>query len=313
MTRLLRLVDVEDLLDLKSAIACLTRAFQQQAREGVGAWAPNTARSGRAMLFLRAGGLIEDGYIGIRVTTGPATPSYGLVFNANTGLLESFMAYPFTDLRLHASVAIGIDYLAKPDACQVAMIGSGRNALGLLKGACAVRSIREVLIYSPSEEHRHAFAAKASQQIGIPVRAVDEPSAAVEPADIVITATSSNTPAVQGAWLRADAHVTSMGTRAELDDDVFLRAERIVTNSAVHELSVHDAQDWWPLIRLPREGKLDWAQVVELGKVVTGEVPRPSGISVFRESRGGFDDVALAVEAYERAVALGRGTDWSPG
>jgi ornithine cyclodeaminase/alanine dehydrogenase-like protein (mu-crystallin family) len=312
MARFLKTADVADLLDLKAAVACLTRAFDAQARDGIGTWAPNTARTGRASLFLRAGGLIEEGFMGIRVTTGPTTPSYALIYSTATGQLEAFLSYPFSDLRLHAAVAIGIDHLAKPGASQVAMIGSGRNALGLLESACAVRPVTEVLVYSPNQEHREAFAAKASRELGVVVRPVTDPRAAVEPAEVVITATSSAQPAVQGAWLRRDAHVTSMGSRAELDDDVYLRAERIVTNAKVHELSVHDAQPWWPLIRLPREGRLNWDEIVELGQLTTGVVARPNGISVFRESRGGFDDVALALYLYQRASELGRGTDWFP-
>jgi ornithine cyclodeaminase/alanine dehydrogenase-like protein (mu-crystallin family) len=98
----------------------------------------------------------------------------------------------------------------------------------------------------------------------------------------------------------------------ELDEDVYRRAELIVANSKVHEWNVLEIEDAWPIVRLARAGVLDWERVPELGQVIAGKIPRPTGISVYRDARGGFDDVALAVRAYERAVALGRGTDWDP-
>jgi len=268
--------------------------------------------TGHSLLLLRSGGLPELRRMGLRSTTGPQNPSYVLVYDAETGELLSFMAYPFSDLRLHASVALGIDYLAKPTAKSVAMLGSGRNALGLLEAACTVRPFAEVRVHSPHKEHRERLADLAGQRLGIKVTAMDAPRDAVDDADIVIAATNSEVPVLNGAWLRPDAHVASIGSRLELDDDVFLRAELIAANSMVHEMNVHDIRDSWPLVHLRREGLLDQERVVEIGEVVAGKVTRPTGISVYRDARGGFDDVALASWAYERAVELGRGSDWSP-
>lgn len=313
MVRILTAAEVTDLIDLPAAVACTRQAFGHQSAGGVTAWAPSSFRVGGGMLFLRAGGLGAQGRMGARVTTGPSNPSYALVYDSPGGNLLSFMTYPFSEVRLHATVAVGVDALSRPDSRRVGLLGSGRNALGLLEGTCLVRPVESVAVYSPNAEHRSAFASRASEALGRSVAPVDRPETAVEGADIVLVATSSEAPALRGAWLLPNAHVTAIGSRTELDDDVFLRAQLIVTTSKVQEMNVNSMRDSWPIVRLTRDGSLDWNAVAELGDVLAGRASRPtSAITLFREAQGGFGDVALAALAYERAVELGLGIEWEP-
>ena len=58
-------------------------------------------------------------------------------------------------------------------------------------------------------------------------------------------------------------------------------------------------------------GAIDWRSVLELGQVVAGpQPPDRSGITVFRESQGGFGDTALGAWAYDRARELGLGQEF---
>ena len=305
--------DVEDLVDLPGAIACLEQTFLSQARGEVTAWPPSFMRTGGGILLLRSGGLAGVGRMGVRISTGPPNVPYALVFRSDGGALLCVMAYPFSELRLHASVALGVDRMAKPGAARVGLIGSGRNAPGLLEAVASVRPIADVRVFSPNAAHRTALAERATGDLGVPVSAVDAPELAVEDASIVIVATSAQEPALRGAWLAPDALVAAIGSRLELDDDVFLRASRVVTTSKVQEMNIHGMRDTWPIVRLTRSGALNWDDVVEFGEVVADPAPPPGGISVFREAQGGFSDIALASLAYERAVERGRGTDWDPG
>lgn len=312
MVRILKAREVADLLDFADALACIERSFLDQADDGVTAWPPSSMRSGSSMLMLRSGGLGAQGRLGVRVTTGPYQPSYALVFDAPSGDLLTFMAYPFSELRLHATVALAVDRLANPKAGHIGLLGSGRNAPGLLQAICRVRPVESVKVFSPTAEHRARFADRASESLSVPVTPVNEPQEAVESADIVLVATNATAPALQGAWLAPGTHVAAIGDRRELDEEVFTRADLLVTTSRVQEMNVHGLSDAWPLVRLTQAGKVNWDDVIELGEVVAGRVARPRGISVLREAQGGFGDVALAALAYERAVERGRGFEWTP-
>ena len=313
MVRMLTISEVEDLVDLPGAIACLEQVFLAQARGEVTAWPPSFMRTGGAPLMLRSGGLADLGRMGVRVGTGPPNLPYALLFRSDGGALLCVMAYPFSELRLHASVALGVDRMARPGAARVALIGAGRNAPGLLEAVASIRPFTDVRVFSPNEAHRTALAERSTGVLGVPVSAVDAPERAVEDASIVIVATNAQEPALRGAWLAPDALVAAIGSRLELDDDVFLRAQRVVTTSKVQEMNIHGMRDAWPIVRLTRSGALSWDDVMEFGDVVADPAPPPGGISVFREAQGGFGDVALASLAYDRAVERGRGTEWDPG
>jgi ornithine cyclodeaminase/alanine dehydrogenase-like protein (mu-crystallin family) len=112
-----------------------------------------------------------------------------------------------------------------------------------------------------------------------------------------------------GAWLAPETLVVAAGLRNEVDDEVFLRASQIVTTSRVQEMNIHDVSDDWPLVKAIGTGRVLWEDVLELGDIVSGKVKPTGGIRVLREAQGGFGDVALAALAYERATALGRGTE----
>lgn len=311
MAILLTQADVEDLVDIPEAIACLEQVFVDQANGAVEAWPPSTLWSGGQYLGFRAGGLSGQHRLGLRVNTlGEAGGAYAMVFESPSGKLLSIMEYPFSDLRLAATVALGIRHLAPADARTVAMIGTGRTAAAIVAGVPAVRSVREILVYSPNEAHRSEFATRVAQELDLPAKSVDDPARAVADADIVLVATNAREPALRYEWLPSRALVVAVGTRMEVEAEVFARAALVVTASRVHELDGRDLADSAPLVQARAAGMLQWDAIVELGEVVTGKHAIPDGLILFREPRGGFSDLALATRAYEKAVALGRGTLW---
>jgi len=61
---------------------------------------------------------------------------------------------------------------------------------------------------------------------------------------------------------------------------------------------------------LTAEGKLSWSRISELGELVTGQAPGRTSrdeINIFRESQGGYGDMAFAAWLYEEAVKGGLG------
>ena len=67
-----------------------------------------------------------------------------------------------------------------------------------------------------------------------------------------------------------------------------------------------------PVHDLLSSGALTAESIVELGAIVAGEVAArngPGDINVYRESRGGIGDAALASRVYDIAKARGLGTE----
>ena len=126
--------------------------------------------------------------------------------------------------------------------------------------------------------------------------------------------TNSPAPALRGQWLRPGLSIFGVGRPNEFDDDVYLRADLITVTSKTHELGYYDTKLDQPLIRLAQNGTISWDSVAELGDILAEKFAVPSranSIIVFRDSQGGYGDLALAAWAYEEASRRGLGQEIS--
>jgi ornithine cyclodeaminase/alanine dehydrogenase-like protein (mu-crystallin family) len=114
--------------------------------------------------------------------------------------------------------------------------------------------------------------------------------------------------------LRPGLAVFAVGRPNELDDQVYLRANLISVTSKTHELGYYDTRLDQPLIRLSRDESLSWNNVVEFCDIVAEKAPVPdisTSIIIFRDSQGGYGDLALAAWAFEEARERGLGMEIS--
>jgi alanine dehydrogenase len=309
MTLLLRRSEVADLLDLRQAMRVLEQAFREQA-DGKVKQVPPLRFMNRGMRLV-VGGLEAQNKNGLRVSVAGGE-SIALLFEISSGDLLAVMGYPFSNLRISATVGLAIDRLSNPKAKSIALIGSGRLAMPVLEPAVAVHSRTRVFVYSRNQENRESFARKASEKLKVSVAAVDSPQAAIDQAEIVLVSTNSPVAALLGQWLRPGLSVFGVGRPNEFDDAVYLRSNLICVTSKTHELGYYDTKLDQPLIRLAQQGKVSWDGVAEFGDLLTGKVPVPDAsksLVVFRDSQGGYGDVALAAWVYEEARKRGLGQE----
>ncbi|WP_323192462.1 ornithine cyclodeaminase family protein [Halostella sp. PRR32] len=234
------------------------------------------------------------------------------LFDAESGeplaLLDGASMNPF---KTGAAGAVGVDALARPDATSVALIGAGSQARGQLRATVTVRDVETVDVYSPTKESRESFAAEMNERLDAAVAAVASSSAAVENADIVITATSASDPVFDGDLLADGAHVTAMGQyhpeKRELDTTAIERSKY------VPDLRARVMQDAGSFIHAVEEGVVTEDHVhAELGDIVAGEAPgreTPDEITVFDSGGTGIETVAAAKLLYDRAVEEDLGSE----
>jgi alanine dehydrogenase len=322
MTLLLTKTEAARLLDLDQAMEVTLAVLREQAAGAVTAIPPRHVPVPRGALRIVSGALLQSRRMGLRA--GPAagladptgeTTHVALLFDSETGELLCIMGYPFGTLRTGATIGVATRYFARADARTVAMIGTGRNALSLLQAACHVRPIERVRVYSRNAERRGAFAARAEATLGVPVEAAPAPEAATADAAIVYVATDSLTPVLHADWLAPGVFVGSMGRPSELDPSVYLAAHQIVVGDKHHEKQYFDVGRYpHRLLDLVETGQVDWNAVHELCDVVVGRAPARTAddqVIVFKESQGGFGDVAFAGWVYARAREQGLGQEWA--
>lgn len=257
------------------------------------------------------GGLEGQDKNGLRVSV-TGGDGLALLFEISSGNLLALMGYPFNNLRISATVGLAIDRFTDPRAKTIAMIGSGRLALPVLEPAIAVRQVERVVVYSRNADNREAFARKASEKLKVDIVPVTSAEQAIDRADFVLVSTNSPTAALLGKWLRPGVSVFGVGRPNEFDDDVYLRANLICVTSKTHELGYYDTKLDQPLVRLSQQGTIAWSSVVEFCEVVSRRVVVPEKSTsriVFRDSQGGYGDLALAAWAYDEARARGLGQE----
>jgi ornithine cyclodeaminase len=102
-----------------------------------------------------------------------------------------------------------------------------------------------------------------------------------------------------------------MGKPTEISRDLHLKAGRTVVGSQEQEREYADKSAALPLVELVTEGKLSWSRIPELGDVIAGQAVGRANreeINIFRESQGGYGDMAFAAWLYDEAVKRGLGT-----
>jgi alanine dehydrogenase len=203
-------------------------------------------------------------------------------------------------VRVGATSAVAADRLARRDARVVGLIGAGWQAGAQLDGLREVREIDEVRVYAPTREKLESFAAAHD---AVPV---DSARDAIDGADVVVLATNSQTPVLDGGWLANGTHVNSV-QRHELDAATLSRAELVVVRSR-EDPTFHFAPGHAP--RAARGRSLNG--VVELGDVLRGDVgrTRDDQITLFTGGGGlGIQFAAVAHAVYEAARDAGVGRD----
>jgi ornithine cyclodeaminase/alanine dehydrogenase len=315
--------EVGALLTMDEAITAVEEAFRQLARgdaalpQRVGIGVPKHGGGGAAMPAYVGGTL--DG-LGLKLVTLfpgnpdrhglPAIQATLLLLDPRTGQLLAVMdAAALTALRTGAASGVATRYLARDAATTATIFGAGVQGRAQLAALCAVRPIRRAWVLDCRPEAAERFASEMSGRLGIDIEASGDVRAAVEAADVIVTATTSHEPLFDGRWLRDGVHINGIGSHAaaarELDSATMARA-RIVTDQTAACLA--EAGD---LIIPLREGVFAETHIhAQLGEIVAGLRPGRTDdreITVFKSVGLAIQDVATAVAAYRKARTAGRG------
>ena len=321
-TLFLTSADVDDLAGPAEYVAAVRDAYRQV---GEGAPAePRTKLLNRdppGMLTTYAALLPETGAMGgytysAGFGAGDAwfvTPLFDAESGEPLAVLDGASMNPF---KTGAAGATAVDVLAREDATEVAVIGSGAQARGQLATTATVREFEAVRVFSPTAEHREAFAEEFADRIDPAVSAVESASEAVAGADVVITATNASDPVIDDADVEPGTHVTAMGQYHPKKNE--LPPELVARATYVPDIRERAAQDAGSFLAAVEVGLVDEDHVAaDLGEVVAGGHPGRTSeeeITVFDSGGTGIETVAAAQMLYERASELGRGQtiDFAP-
>ncbi|HET9951339.1 MAG TPA: ornithine cyclodeaminase family protein [Candidatus Eisenbacteria bacterium] len=314
--------DVRRLLPMDACVPLMRDALASLSRGDAvlplrsAVWLPD--RSG--LLGLMPAYLGEPRSFGLKVVT-VMPGNHGTPYDSHQGVVLLFGvergeplaildASSITAIRTAAASAAATDALARKDAGDLALIGSGAQARTHLAAMRSVRTLRRVRIWGRSRANAERFAREEAADAGLAIEVAASGEEAVRGADLVCTTTSSKEPVLRGAWLAPGAHVNAVGscfaTHRELDTEAVRRA-RFYTDCRASCMS--EAGDF---LIARGEGAISDAHLVgELGEVLLGRVPGRGSrdeITLFESLGVAVEDLAAAHAIHRRAVESGTGT-----
>ena len=316
MALLLERHEVEGLLDMNDAIEATEAAFKEQGEGMVLSHAPvRLILENRSMRVVQ-GALLGSQLIGYRL--GKASGFKGgstiaVLCDSESGDLLTVMSYSYGSMRTGATFGVTTKYLARNDAENVGIIGTGRSAMDLLRGVMCARPVKRIKVYSRDPDHRKSFAEKAAATLDVDVRPSSSPAEVIKESHILLVATSSKVPVFDPASIEDGLLIASMGRPCEIDPAVYERANLIVVGDKKQELNLDLTGGFTNPLQGLKERSGFWEGVQELGEVVCGRVGKSSDgeIIVFRDSQGGWGDLALARRVLARAREAGLGKEVS--
>jgi len=320
--RILNESECRSLLGMKEAIEIQAEAFALlaagRAVEGLRSVALSETPPGVAIFnpcFLRDG----RGY-GVKVVSDffgnssrglPRMTSILALFDGLTGAPHTLMEGGYvTDLRTGAGTGLAAKHLARADSRVAAVVGAGRVARNQIEALTTIFRLDRILVSARDRARSEKFV-QSLQEAVRPMIRLCTAEEAVRQADIVIAATTSETPVVRGEWLREGTFVAAVGAHSphsrELDDAVIKRAAQCVIDS--REDCLDRAGDFlFPI----SNGLLSRDEVAELSEVVSGKRKgrtSAADIIVYKSSGAPIQDIVTAQHIQQRAEAAGIGVN----
>ncbi len=312
-----RLLPMGECIDLMAeALATLGRGEAENPLR----W-PMVLPEGRGVMGLMPGCMQKPPALGLKIVSifpgnhGTAYDSHQgvvMLFDPDHGFPTAILdASEITAIRTAAASGLATRLLARENASDLAILGSGVQARTHLEAMREVRDVRRARVWSPTAENREAFAEAESRRPGIESEAVSSAREAALGADLICTVTAAREPVLRGEWIDPGAHVNAVGSSVasarELDTLAVAQARLFVDR---RESALNESGDFL----IPKqEGAIDDDHIRgEIGEILLGDVKgrrSPAEITLFKSLGLAVEDLQAAHFIVQRARKEGLGTE----
>ena len=203
--------------------------------------------------------------------------------------------------RTAAASALASTYLSRHDSARLLVVGTGALAPYMAAAHCAVRPIREVLVWGRSHK-RATELCQVLESNGITARPITDLATGVAAADIVTCATTAREPLVLGSHVRPGTHVDLVGafTREmrESDDALVAKSEVFVDTFAGALKEAGDLVQPIETGAIPRSHVL--AEMADLVKGRHAGRTSKDTVTLFKSVGTALEDLCAARLVFER-------------
>jgi ornithine cyclodeaminase/alanine dehydrogenase-like protein (mu-crystallin family) len=275
MYKILTDSEIEKFASMKTIVNTIERCFKERANGSLAAPPRFHLGTEKGDLVFTAGAATGfEKVIGFRVYDTYSNDLEGheqlvSVFDSDTGVFKGIVIGNLLGaIRTGAIGGTAINFMARMDAEQIAVIGTGVQARTQLTAAVAVRNIKHIKVYSRHQDNRESFVKEMTKKLNIDISAVNSSRDCTEGADIVICATNSDIPVFEIDGLKPGVHINTVGPKSvkrhEVPTEVATYSSIIVTDS-IEQLRAYTTPHF--LVGTPHEDR-----IMELSDIVTAKV-----------------------------------------
>jgi ornithine cyclodeaminase len=219
-----------------------------------------------------------------------------------------------TVLRTGAASGVATKYLSKQDAKVAGVIGTGKQARGLIQALLHVRpSINEIRLFNRTKDKAILLCQELQNQYKNQCPTIvisDSPEEAIIGADIIVTSTTSSTPVFSHEALSPGVHINAVGsfkpTMQEIPTPTLIQANKVVVESK--EAALEESGDFIVPIE---QGLYEATDIYgELGEIINESKPGRQSkdeITLFKSVGLAAMDVVVAKAIYEKVIGADLG------
>jgi ornithine cyclodeaminase/alanine dehydrogenase len=210
-----------------------------------------------------------------------------------------------TGVRTGAASAVAARYLARPDSETMGVVACGLQGRTNLEAMACLFPLKKVFAFDTDSGAAVRFSEEMGARLGLEIVPVGTVREAVEGLDLVVTSgpiLKDPSPSIPAGWLSPGSFACPLEFDSYWTPEAIREVDRLATDDL-------DQMEYYRTVGYFRDTPKPHA---DLGELVTGmqrgrETPHERTMSL---NLGlGIEDVASARVIYERALALGVGTD----
>lgn len=304
--------DVVSLVNVPRAIEALERILPMEARDqarnmkkGVLMVGDNDAMHVLGASVAGAGLCGFKTWVNIRGKSSTVMVLFSLEDGTCQAVIE---ATALGQTRTAAMTGVGTKRLAPAGADDMAIIGTGKQALPQIAACAAVLPLKKLRIFSRTAENRERLADAVKAQFDLDITLAETLEEAVADAPVITLVTNSTQPFLTSDMVKPGVHINAMGAivlaRSEFTDDIFPRCNVIAVDnletirSISSEFRAHYGDD-----------DEAWKQVRSVASLIEEDITRPADadLTLFKAMGMGLSDMALAADILAQAREQGLG------
>jgi ornithine cyclodeaminase len=239
----------------------------------------------------------------------PRSSALVILNDPETGLPLAIMDGALINVvRTGAVSGVGARYLARSESELLGLVGAGpQGRMQILALAAVLTKLKEVRIFDLNRTRAALLAEEMEQELFLKASAVDSAKNAVRGCDLIVTATITRTPYLEGDWLSPGVFYADIAANdAKLT--AYKRADKIFVDDW-KQMKHHGAGE---LVKAVSQGAVSEEIVTgELGEVVVRKKAGRQNAGeriVFKHIGMSVTDLPVAKRIYKRAKEKGLGT-----